>query len=403
MTTTATDTADPARKGWRAVAAAIGTIVLLYMAIFAVPPLGSTFTDDFGLSNGRVGLLMSVYLIMYAALSLPAGALGDRYGNARVMAVALVVAGLASIVFALTDSYGVWLAMRAVIGGCTAVMFTPGAALAVQGLPRERSSSAAGYVIAAISAGTTIAFLLTRPIASALGWRWPFVVYGILCLAGVLLLVPLLGERGTRAAVGLARPADVRAIATRPFLVYAATLYLVVFVGYGIITWTAPFLDEVGGFSTGAVTVAITIVGAVTIPASLAGGWLADRLRRPLLVMGLGMALSVPVAIFAFAGERSYAAVLVVAAIAAFGSIAVCGPMWGIAPSLARPEAAGLAIGTATTIGMSGAVTSTYLGGVLVDATGDYDATWLTFAAVALAALAVLGPATAIALRRARA
>ncbi|MEZ5101660.1 MAG: MFS transporter [Thermoleophilia bacterium] len=398
----ATSVADTGRKGWLAVAAAVGTIVLVYMAIFAVPPLGSTFTDDFGLSNGRVGLLMSVYLIMYAAFSLPAGALGDRFGNARVMAVALVVAGIASIVFATTESYGVWLAMRAVIGACTAVMFTPGAALAVQGLPRERSSSAAGYVIAAISVGTTIAFLLTRPIESALGWRWPFVVYGILCLAGVLLLVPLLGERGARTSGGLLGVADLRAVITRPFLVYASTLFLVVFVGYGVITWTAPFLDEVGGFSTGEVTIAITILGAATIPASLVGGWLADRLQRPLTVMGLGMGISVPVAIFAFAGESSYAIVTVLATIAAFGSIGTCGPMWGIGPTMVAPERAGLAIGTATTIGMSGAVASTYLGGVLVDATGDYDATWLVFAAVALVALALMGPATAVALRRAR-
>jgi sugar phosphate permease len=389
-----------ATNGWAAVAAGCAAVVALYMTIFAVPPLATTFTDERGLSNGEVGLLMSVYLIAYGALSLPAGALGDRFGNARVMTVALLVAGAASVAFSLTTSLGVWLVLRGVVGACTAVVFTPGIRLAAASLPRERASSAAGFVICSLSAGTTIAFLLTGPLEDALGWRWPFRVYGAVCLAGVVALAPFARAAGQRRADRLLRAADLRAVATVPLAAVACTLFVVTFVIYGVLTWAPAYLDEVGGFSAASVTLAATLMAAATIPASVLSGWAADRTGRPLAVTGAGMGACVPVVALAFATRPAFGVVTLLAIVAGFGSVAACIPLFGLSALVVRQELAGLATGAVTTIGMTGAVTSTYLGGILVDATGDYDLTWISFAVAAALAGGVLGPLTAATIRR---
>ena len=53
--------------------AAVITVAALYATIFTVPPLiAPIFHDELGLSFADAGLLMTVYLAAYAAVSLPA-------------------------------------------------------------------------------------------------------------------------------------------------------------------------------------------------------------------------------------------------------------------------------------------------------------------------------------------
>lgn len=92
------------------------------------------------------------------------------------------------------------------------------------------------------------------------------------------------------------------------------------------------------------------------------------------------------------------AALVIVAVISVFAGSASVVPLFTL-PSLAVPVAdAGVATGLATTIGMAGAILSTYLGGWIIDWSG-FGVAFLVFAAIA-AATAMTAPFIRAQLRR---
>ena len=81
----------------------------------------------------------SGYLLVLAALMLPAGLLGDRFGRKRVMVGALLLFGLASAGCAISQTSGEFLAARVVLGFAGAPLIVMAiSALAVLFTPEER-------------------------------------------------------------------------------------------------------------------------------------------------------------------------------------------------------------------------------------------------------------------------
>lgn len=75
----------------------------------SIAPIAPLLAADLRLSYAQLGLLIGVFMVPGALLSLPGGLLGDRFGDRRIMLVALallsggrlVVAGSRSIAVAL--------------------------------------------------------------------------------------------------------------------------------------------------------------------------------------------------------------------------------------------------------------------------------------------------------------
>lgn len=386
--------------------AALGPVVAigaLYTTIFTVPPLiAPVFHDRLGFSFATAGLLMTLYLAAFAAVSLPAGMLADRFGPARVIVGGLVLAGGASLLFPVFHSLAWFLVLRFLIGAGTALAYTPCIALVRSLLPPEKAHASVGWFSVGLTCGITLAYFTTPRIAAAIGWEWPFRIFGLVSLAGVaaLALVPRSGWTGAGATLGNPLRGMGSLLANRRLLVVSAALFMTMFVLYGLLTYTQPFLDKVGEFSASGTSYAGLAVSAASIPASIVGGWLADRLGRPAVVMAVFSSVSAVVVLVAFLPHGAGAALVVVAVIAVFASSVSLVPLFTL-PSLAVPPAeAGVATGLATTVGISGAILSTYLGGWIVD-WSSFGAAFVVFAAVAAASV-LLAPVIAAQFRAAR-
>ena len=96
---------------WVPISGAALAVGLSYLVIFSVPPLITTFVDDLGLSHAQAGALMSVCLGGFLVSSLFSGRLARRFGPIPVVVAGLVLCGVASICFALTESLAVFLAL----------------------------------------------------------------------------------------------------------------------------------------------------------------------------------------------------------------------------------------------------------------------------------------------------
>ena len=130
--------------------------------------LNATFAD--------IEWVVSAYVLTFAALLMPSGALADRFGRRRMLLIGLTVFVLASLMCGLAPSSPVLNAARALQGVGAAIQLS--AALAVlgqefQGAERARAFGFWGTVVGvAVAAGPLVGGLIT----STLGWRFAFFV-----------------------------------------------------------------------------------------------------------------------------------------------------------------------------------------------------------------------------------
>jgi MFS transporter, DHA2 family, methylenomycin A resistance protein len=145
----------------------------VFVVNVAVKPIGTA------LGGGTSGLqwVVSSYTLMFAALILTSGALGDRLGARRVFGAGLVVFAVASVACGLAPVMGVLIAARAVQGAGAALLGACSLALISHAFtePGERARAvglwAAGAAVA-LSAGPVIGGLLI----AGLGWRAVFFI-----------------------------------------------------------------------------------------------------------------------------------------------------------------------------------------------------------------------------------
>ncbi|KDM66091.1 MFS transporter [Acidiphilium sp. JA12-A1] len=142
--------------------------------------LNAAFTD--------IEWVVSAYILTFAALLMPAGALADRFGRRRLLTFGLVLFTLASLLCGLAPTTIVLNAARALQGIGAAIQLS--AALAVlghtfRGPDRSKAFAFWGTVIGvAVALGPLVGGLIT----SAFGWRYAFFVnvpvgIGLLLLA----------------------------------------------------------------------------------------------------------------------------------------------------------------------------------------------------------------------------
>ncbi|WP_189333467.1 MFS transporter [Actinoplanes ianthinogenes] len=137
--------------------------------------------------------IVDAYVLAFAGLLIPAGALGDRYGRKGVLLAGLALFGAANLVSALAPNVAVLQAGRA-IGGVAAALAQPATlALLLHATRPERRPQAIALWTACMGFGGMVGNLVA---GAVLQWfDWPalfltFVPVAALLVAGVALYVP---------------------------------------------------------------------------------------------------------------------------------------------------------------------------------------------------------------------
>jgi MFS transporter, DHA2 family, multidrug resistance protein len=141
-----------ARRWW-----AVGALVLASLVVgFDVTILSlalPAMAGDLGANNVQLQWFVTSYTLVFAAGMIPAGVLGDRYGRKKVLLVALVIFGLASLACAYSTSSGTFIAARAVLGlGAALIMPTTLSLLPVMFSDEERPKAIGAVAGAAMLA-----------------------------------------------------------------------------------------------------------------------------------------------------------------------------------------------------------------------------------------------------------
>jgi MFS family permease len=96
---------------------------VIHLDIFIVNVARPTLVKELHATNSQLQWIVDGYNLLFAALILAAGGLGDRFGRKGVLLAGLAVFGIASIVGGLTTSAGALIAARCVMGVGAAMIF----------------------------------------------------------------------------------------------------------------------------------------------------------------------------------------------------------------------------------------------------------------------------------------
>ena len=144
--------------------------------------------------------IADAYTLCFAALLVPAGALGDRYGRRLSLVGGLAVFALGSAAAAFAPGTGMLIAARVVMGlGAAFVMPATLSILNAVFPPRERPQAIAAWSAVA-GVGIVIGPTLGGLLLSHFWWGSVFLInvpLVLLALAGVLLIVPETAEPGS--------------------------------------------------------------------------------------------------------------------------------------------------------------------------------------------------------------
>ncbi|WP_067646499.1 MFS transporter [Nocardia harenae] len=150
---------------------------------------------DLGAGSAALQWFSTAYTLALAAVMLPAGAFGDRYGRRRLLLGALLVFGLASVACAYAASPGQLIAARTVLGVAAAAMIpmTMATVTVLFADPAERAR-AMNIWVTATAIGLPLGPILGGWLLNTFWWGSVFLINVPVVLVGVVAVVALVPE-----------------------------------------------------------------------------------------------------------------------------------------------------------------------------------------------------------------
>lgn len=268
--------------------------------LYAVQPL---VQSEFHRSDADFGLVTSAFFIFYMLASPVMGPLADRYSRKRIMIIGALVWSAATLLTAVTYNFWELVFRHTIIGIGEASFVTISPTFVADMFPEEKRGRVFGIFYLAIPVGTAVGYLLGGWLGPHYGWRMPFYVAAapgfVLALAMFWLPEP---ERGRFDSIPEnAYRSTLWGLARNPAF-WTATLGMaaMTFALGGLQVWMPTFLHRARGFSLSAANRTFGLIILFDgIVASLAGGWLGDKLlprtrSAYYLVSAVSLAVGVP-------------------------------------------------------------------------------------------------------------
>ncbi|MFJ4188430.1 MFS transporter [Kitasatospora sp. NPDC089509] len=283
---------------------------------FVIMGLLPRIAGDYGVSVPTAGLLVTGY-----ALGVVIGAplmtvLGTRISRKTMLMLLMGLFTVGNLLSAVAPSFPLMLAGRIVTSLAHGAFFGIGSVVAAELVAPQKKAGAIATMFTGLTVANIVGVPLGTLVGQAVGWRTTFTAVaalGLLGLLGIAKLVPALPRaEGTRLRGELTAFRN-------PQVLLAMAMTVLGFGGvFAAITYIAPMMTNVAGYSEGSVTWLLVLFGVGMFLGNLIGGKFADRRLMPLLYTTLG-GLAVVLALFTLTAHNKIAAAATVLLVGALG------------------------------------------------------------------------------------
>jgi predicted MFS family arabinose efflux permease len=162
-------------------------VILLFGAVLAlngadiatVGAVAPQLEHSLHIGNTKIGLLISVSLLVGAVFTIPVGLLVDRFKRMPMLAGSIVLWSIASLASAFAGSYSTLLLTRVLLGAVIATAGPAIASLTGDYFPARERGRVYAYILGGEIAGTAAGFIISSSVASLISWRAAFVLLGL--------------------------------------------------------------------------------------------------------------------------------------------------------------------------------------------------------------------------------
>jgi MFS transporter, DHA1 family, inner membrane transport protein len=270
----------------------------------SVDPVIPQIAQDLKVTTTTAAMLSTGFTLPYALVQPVLGALADMFSKTRLIALCMLIVGIATLACGLATNFETLMALRVVAGATAGGVFPIALAVAGDRVPVQQRQVAIGRLLFAAMSGNLLGASGAGLIGDIFGWRAVFFFTGAIDLVALAVAIPgfrTMGEKPGRFDLSTLIP-NYRAIFSNPMAKYCfgAVFIEAVFL-FGVFPYMAGLLriDGVERSSVAGVVIAGFGVGGVIYTFMVA--WLLaniGELRMPwpvefanFIVMGFGFYL----------------------------------------------------------------------------------------------------------------
>jgi ACS family D-galactonate transporter-like MFS transporter len=336
---------------------------------------------DLHLTFAQGGSLAAVANLTYAFMQVPSGFLADRLTPRRLFLVGLVGTNVLAMLFAVLTSYHLLLLNQALSGVFRALVFAPGLLLISNQFPPGGRATAMGLYVAGGFSSNVLLSSLGPVLVGPLGWHKLFFVFAA---SGLLVLVLFwrFGDDHSPAASPI-RIRELPSLLRHPILWVTGFIQFVrLAVAQGFVFWLPSYVVVDRGYSLGVAGLVAALGALVTAPANFLGGYLSDRLNRPLTIIGTSVAV-LCAGLAALTFVPGIVLLLVVVALISVFIQVYFGPLFAVPIQYLGATNAGVLSGFGNFCANLGGFAFAYALGAVKDATGSFRIGFLSLSLLA--------------------
>jgi nitrate/nitrite transporter NarK len=344
---------------------------------------------DLGLSFTQGGSLAAASTLVYALMQIPAGYLSDHFSPKRLFSIGIFGSTILAMTFGLVTNYWQALTNQTLSGFFRALLFTPGMALLTGWFPSNRRATATGLYLIGGYSGSVIFNLVGPFLVMRFNWRFSFISIASVGIIATLFLLrfgkdaPTSGERQK---VNILE--TLHLFTYKVMWVCGGIQYIRFGVVQGITYWLPSLLINEKGLSLQSAGLITAIQVIFLSPSNILGGYISDRLKNPILVIGVSLSvLGITTGLLITVDNLILLIALIL--INAIFLQMYFGPLFSVPVEILGVRRAGISSGFSNFFANIGGFSITYLLGVLKDTTGVFKPGFLAISGACFIGLAL--------------
>jgi predicted MFS family arabinose efflux permease len=365
-------------------------MLTLQMSNLGFSPLLPDIQKEFSLSHTQIGLFTGMYGLLALVLSVPAGLAAKRYGEKRVLALALLLVGFGLFMLGRAPGFVAAFAARALwISAYRFAFVAVLTAIAITSPPSLKGSSM-GLLGSVSSLATVVGAPFGSKIGEDFGWRTGMTAYGGAAILGSLAVWTFYRQRSGEQRqvqihqVGSSQQGERSAFRTPIVWALSILVGLVGMASYSVTFFVPAAANTIFKMDSMGASLVISTGYICAIFLNLLSGFLMDHYNKWIVLSSL-LALLIPASI-AMTSENELIFRIATAVVLAAG-FAATNQVYGLAGSFLRGRETGNVMGVLSL----GAGICGYAGpqmlGILREVTGGFNAGWHMMAGIVLLTL----------------
>nr|WP_197676207.1 MFS transporter [Nakamurella panacisegetis] len=248
-----------------------------FVIIGLLPEIGGTFA----VSVPTAGWLVTGYALGVVIGAPLMTALGTKIPRKTMLMALMAVFVAGNLLSAVAPTFAVMLSGRLLASLAHGAFFGIGAVVAADLVAPQKRAGAIATMFTGLTIANVVGVPLGTYIGQSVGWRTTFGLVAALGVAGFVGIAALVPPVAKPAGVHLR--AELTAFRNVQVLLAMAMTVLGFGGVFAAVTYLAPMMTTVAGYSAGALTWLLVIFGVGMVAGNLLGGRFADRSLMPML------------------------------------------------------------------------------------------------------------------------